>query len=112
VFGSLPELGALQREWETNLSGYLADEDPDHLTNAEIPYVSSERLIEYLQQPELRAILPSSVRQSGPPGLVSVAAARLAAAGWVIVAIGLAGWLFILGRELRTIRPQSRPVVG
>lgn len=112
VFGSLSEYGERAREWEINVSAYLADGDPDHLTNREIPYISSERLIEYLEQPEIRAILPSSVRQEGPAGPLSVFAARVVDAGWLIAAVGGILWLLVLADEMRGLRRRAKVAAG
>jgi hypothetical protein len=112
VFGSLPEYGTLAREWESNVGAYLADGDAGHLEGGEIPYVSSERLIEYLEQPECRAILPSSVRRDGRSGPLSVIAARAASLGWVFAAAGLAVWLLLLGDGLRKRRSDGKEIAG
>jgi hypothetical protein len=104
VFGSLPEYGGLAREWEGSVGAYLADGDSGHLEGRESPYISSERLIEYLAEQEVRAILPSSVRQEGPAGPLSIFAARTADVGWAIATVGGVLWLFVLAGEFRELR--------
>lgn len=59
----LPAVGAAMQQRELNTRAYLATGDDHHLDH-DIPYPSKDTLIERLSHPEIRAILPASVRPS------------------------------------------------
>lgn len=62
VTGELPRVGAWLRDGEYNLRAYLATNDYARIEGRTIPYPSADALRERLSHPELRALMPASVR--------------------------------------------------
>ena len=103
----LPEQRATFERATRNTRVYLADGDPAHLREGEIPYPQTAGLVERLNHPEIRAILPVSLQP--PPGRMGPLSRLAQAAAEAGLVIAGAGVVLLLAAQWRLRRNEVAP---